>query len=143
MEMEGPNREIESEWKEELKKREILMIDAVHHARELSTITMTLYSLVHILHGYEHHDVAYRTLLKEIAIVFIPLVNVDGFVYISDFYDEHKNWSYIRKNRNVQEEMQYCQDELQGVDLNRNYAFEFALDRMGSSPRPCEEDYRG
>ena len=62
-------------------------MDAVHHARELSTITMVMYAMLHILHGYEHHDVAYRTLLKEIAIVFVPLVNIDGFRFISDEYD--------------------------------------------------------
>ena len=71
----------------------------MHHARELTTITMTLYTLLHVLHGYEHHDVAYRTLLREMAIVFIPLVNIDGFNFISEEYDSTGRLEYIRKNR--------------------------------------------
>lgn len=46
----------------------------------------------------------------------------------------------IRKNRNIDA----CGDEYWGgVDLNRNYDFQFALDNWGSSPDPCEEDYWG
>ena len=30
-----------------------------------------------------------------------------------------------------------------GVDLNRNYDYKFALDDIGSSSRQCDEDYRG
>ena len=30
-----------------------------------------------------------------------------------------------------------------GVDLNRNYEFEFGHDNEGSSPYVCAEDYRG
>ena len=30
-----------------------------------------------------------------------------------------------------------------GVDLNRNYGFQFNLDNIGSNGNPCEEDYRG
>ena len=32
---------------------------------------------------------------------------------------------------------------MQGVDLNRNYPFEWAHDRLGSSGYECAEDYRG
>ena len=78
-----------------------MIIDAAHHARELTTITMTVYSLLHILHGYEHHDVAYRTLLNEIAIVFIPTVNIDGVSLISLEYDIYNEFSYVRKNRSI------------------------------------------
>lgn len=30
-----------------------------------------------------------------------------------------------------------------GVDLNRNYGYEWGVDDTGSSGLPCEEDYRG
>ena len=30
-----------------------------------------------------------------------------------------------------------------GVDLNRNYAYKFGADNLGSSPLVCDEDYRG
>ena len=47
------------ELEQELSRRQSLLINAVHHARELTTITMTLYTLLHALHSYEHGDMAY------------------------------------------------------------------------------------
>ena len=35
------------------------------------------------------------------AIVFVPMVNVDGVTYIEEVYKKTKNFEYIRKNRNV------------------------------------------
>ena len=39
--------------------------------------------------------------------------------------------------------MEKCVEEMQGVDLNRNYAYKFAHDNRGSSNNICAEDYRG
>ena len=46
-----------------------------------------------------------------------------------------------RKNRHKYGD-EDCGDEL-GVDLNRNYGFEFAHDDSGSSTNPCNHGFRG
>ena len=61
-----------------------MLIDGAHHARELTTISMTMYTMLRILHGYMHDDDFYTTMLKEKALFFIPTVNYDGVKYISD-----------------------------------------------------------
>jgi len=50
-----------------------------------------------------------------------------------------------RKNRNPHGE-EDCETEFGediGVDLNRNYGFEFAHDDSGSDIHPCSNNYRG
>lgn len=47
----------------------------------------------------------------------------------------------VRKNRHRYATQANCKDF--GVDLNRNYPYMWGYDNDGSSPSPCEEDYRG
>jgi len=144
METEGVNRRSEEDMKKELASREILFINSAHHAREFTTISVQMYTLFQVLHSWEHRDVAIRKLLKEMAIVFVPVVNVDSVKYISDHYDNIGKFKFIRKNRHITQDMSDCRrEEDKGVDLNRNYMYEFAHDRIGSSGNSCQEDYRG
>ena len=43
-------------WEDELKKRPSIFINAVHHARELTTISQVIYTMLSLLHGYEHQN---------------------------------------------------------------------------------------
>ena len=45
------------------------------------------------------------------AIVFIPLVNIDGFEFISEEFDSTGHLEYIRKNRQIYDKMKYCEYE--------------------------------
>jgi len=118
-------------------------MDAAHHAREFTTISMVVYSMLRVLHGYVHEKNFYSELLRENALVFIPAVNYDGVAYISKAFDEHKKFASIRKSRHIYEGMESCKAEDQGVDLNRNYGFEFAHDDEGSTDLLCNSMYRG
>ena len=106
-----------------------MLINGVHHARELLTISQVAYNMMAILHGYEHNRNDLRALLETSALVFIPLVNPDGVYYIDEAYKRTHRWEYIRKNRHIYPDMHYCKDaEDQGVDLNRNYPHMFKHD---------------
>ena len=62
---------------------------------------------------------------------------MDGFKYISDIFTNHGVLKYIRKNRNDGKLDKYeaCSDDLNlGVDLNRNYGYNFGSSNRGSSP---------
>jgi murein tripeptide amidase MpaA len=119
-----------------------MIINGAHHARELTTISMAAYTMLTILHGYEHQKGEILTLLDKTALVFIPVVNVDGFARISDYWHTNKAVTLIRKNRQPYTSRCFLDDQT-GVDLNRNYPYMFGLDPIGSSEGPCEEDYRG
>ena len=77
------------------------MIDSAHHPREVTTIAMTLYSQLRILHAFEHKDPQMGIILKQTAITFIPLVNPDGFAFISKHYLETGEFLLIRKNMHL------------------------------------------
>ena len=77
------------------------MLNAVHHARELTTISQVVYTMMALLHGYEHDNKEYRALMQNGAIIFIPMVNVDGVTFISKKYEETGKFEYIRKNRHI------------------------------------------
>lgn len=126
----------------ELVNRKSILIDGVHHARELTTISQVVYTMLNLLHGYENEKPEVMALLENAAIIFIPTVNVDGFNRISRAYLNSGKLTYIRKNAHFEEDI--CRrEEEKGVDLNRNYAYKFGFDDQGSGKYPCAEDYRG
>ena len=89
----------DEEFEEELKTRRSVLINAVHHARELTTISQIVYTMMTILHGYEQGNQEFIAQMSNGAIIFIPMVNVDGVTYINDFYHDNRRWEWIRKNR--------------------------------------------
>ena len=68
----------EQDWKKEMSSRVGILIDGAHHAREVTTISMVYYTWIRLLHAFEHQDPTIKTLLKNTAITFIPIVNPDG-----------------------------------------------------------------
>lgn len=66
----------------ELKKRPSIFINAVHHARELTTISQVAYTMLSLLHSYERNQTSEIELMKNTAIIFVPLVNPDGVAMI-------------------------------------------------------------
>ena len=74
------------------------------------------------------------------------MINVDGYLSISDYYQKNGNFTYIRKNRHsYSTQTTACPSGLQGVDLDRNYGYMFAYDDNGSSGQSsvCADDYIG
>ena len=55
------------------------MINAAHHSRELTGISMVVYTTLRLLFSYVHKDKQILQLLNDSAIFFIPVVNVDGY----------------------------------------------------------------
>lgn len=81
--------------------------------------------------------------MKTNHIYIVPMLNVDGYKYISD------NWSDIkdvdstdttrRKNLNNSE----CSNGTYGVDLGKNFSYQWGFNISGSSGEPCHPSYRG
>ncbi len=110
------------------KEPELLFIGGIH-ARELMTVEMIRYLLEHLTGNYEtDHDV--RTMLDTTEIWLVPMLNPDGHVYVEQ---EDTNW---RKNRRDNGDGSY------GVDLNRNFGYEWGTDAH-TSDDPDDDLYHG
>lgn len=106
--------------------------DAMHHAREIMTVEMSLYFMRYLCENYGTDPVA-TFLVDNRQIWFVPLTNVDGFVY--NEVTNPNGGGMWRKNRRNNGGGCY------GVDNNRNYPYQWV--GGGSSTDPCDDTYRG
>ena len=107
---------------------------ALHHAREPQSMMTLMYFMYHILEQYGN-DPKITWLIDHRELYFIPVVNPDGYIYNELLYPD--GGGYWRKNRRENDDGTY------GVDLNRNYGYEWGYDNEGSSPYPGSDTYRG
>lgn len=105
------------------------------HARELMSVEIPLRFAQHLLDNYAS-DPALAQLVDSRVSWVAPMLNPDGHVYV-----EQNNsgdwWTWWRKNRRDNGDGSF------GVDLNRNFSFEWGYDNTGSSPTTSSLVYRG
>lgn len=104
--------------------------NSTQHAREWIAPMVTMYIADALVTRYETDPDIHR-LVDRVEFYFVPVLNVDGYVY---------SWTtdrFWRKNRRDNPSSSCF-----GVDLNRNWGYEFGHDN-GSSPDPCSETFRG
>ncbi|RMF58697.1 MAG: T9SS C-terminal target domain-containing protein [Calditrichaeota bacterium] len=112
-----------------------ILYTALHHAREPQSMATIMYFMYYVLEAYndpghpDHDWVVF--LLENRELYFIPVVNPDGYVYVE------QQDLYWRKNRRNNGDGSF------GVDLNRNYGYQWGYDNVGSSPDPYSSTYRG
>lgn len=106
----------------------VFVINACQHAREWVSPAATTFMIEQLVSGYGS-DARITRLLDELEWVFLPMVNPDGFDYT---WTDERFW---RKNKRV------IDDRLRGVDLNRNWSYEWG--GLGSSSNPGSGTYRG
>ena len=101
-----------------------------HHAREWISVEIPYLLGKYLVENYSS-DSQVRDLVDESEVWIIPLLNPDGLEYSIHFY------RYWRKNRRDNGDGTY------GIDLNRNYGYEWGYDNEGSSPFTFSDVYRG
>ncbi|CAG9537106.1 unnamed protein product [Cercopithifilaria johnstoni] len=123
-----------------------IWIDGGIHAREWVSPATVLYIIDQLVTQYDINPQIQR-LVDEMDWFIVPLLNPDGYEYTrSSTNPEVRLW---RKNRSpmtcrvLQNGIfsQPRQECCQGVDLNRNYDWQYG--REGSSSDPCSEIYQG
>ena len=107
---------------------------AIHHAREPNALTQMVFYMWHLLENYET-DPLVSTLINEVEMHFIPVVNPDGYSFNVEM--NPGGGGLWRKNRRDNEDGTF------GVDLNRNYGFQWGINDIGSSPETQSQVYRG
>jgi carboxypeptidase T len=111
-----------------------ILYTALHHAREPASLSQTIFYMYYLLEHYGS-DPEITALVNNTEMYFIPCVNPDGYVY-NETTDPNGGGMW-RKNRRDNNDGTY------GIDLNRNYGFNWGYDNYGSSPSTNDETYRG
>ncbi len=101
-----------------------------HHAREWISVEVPFLLAKYLLENYGTSPEV-KDLVDQSEIWIVPLANPDGLEYSVYFY------RYWRKNRRDNGNGSY------GVDMNRNYGYNWGFDDQGSSPNPNSEVFRG
>jgi hypothetical protein len=111
-----------------------ILYTALHHAREPNSLSQMIFYLWYLLENYETNpEVKY--LVDNVEMYFVPCLNPDGYQY--NQATNPGGFGYWRKNR------RYNNDGSYGVDLNRNYGYQWGYNDIGSSPNTSSEVYRG
>ncbi len=111
-----------------------ILYTALHHAREPNSLSQMIFYLWYLLENYES-DPMVQALVNASELYFVPCINPDGYIHNQTIAPN--GGGMWRKNRRI------VDGSPQGVDLNRNYAYEWGSDNVGSSPSPDQQDYRG
>lgn len=111
-----------------------ILYTALHHAREPISASQMIFYMWYLLENYST-STSVKTLVDGVEMFFIPCVNPDGYVHNQTTNpDGGGMW---RKNRRKNA------DGSNGVDLNRNYKYQFGSDDIGSSGTGSSDIYRG
>jgi carboxypeptidase T len=111
-----------------------VLYGALTHAREPMGMQQLIFYMWYLLENYASNDEIHQ-LLNNTELYFVPIVNMDGYEY--NHTTASTGGGTWRKNRFNNGNGTY------GIDLNRNYGYEWGYDSNGSSPTPSDDTYRG
>ncbi|MCX7995614.1 MAG: M14 family zinc carboxypeptidase [candidate division WOR-3 bacterium] len=111
-----------------------ILFNGIHHAEELLGCEVCLYLLNDLVSKYGI-DSAITCWINNAEIWIIPVLNPEGHNVVMNGID-----TIWRKNKRDNNNNGFFDPDSDGVDLNRNYDFNWEL---GGSPDPANENYRG
>ena len=111
------------------------------HAREPVGMMNLFYFVRWLCENYSS-DATSEFLVNHREMWFVPIINPDGYVYNETIAPN--GGGMHRKNRRPNPDNSNCNNGTQqGIDLNRNYSYNWGADNSGSSGNPCSAVYRG
>jgi len=121
-----------------------ILYNGLTHAREFISVSQMIYYMWYLLENYDK-DPLVKQILDHTELYFVPVVNPDGLNYNIGGYDETEDvfTRNLRKNMRDNDGDGVFNPEFDGVDLNRNYGYQWGFDNVGSSPNPASSTYRG
>ncbi|MEC8839049.1 MAG: M14 family zinc carboxypeptidase [Candidatus Neomarinimicrobiota bacterium] len=118
-----------------------VLFTGLTHAREPLSMMNLFYFANWICENY-NSDITANYLLDNREMWFIPIINPDGYAYNESISPD--GGGMHRKNRRSNPPNSSCNmGTQQGVDLNRNYGYNWGVNNSGSSGNPCSAVYRG
>jgi len=113
---------------------EEVLYTALMHAREPQGMACVMYYMWYLLENYGSNSVV-DFLVDNREMYFIPCINPDGYSYNeSTNPNGGGNWRKNRRNNG---------GGIFGVDINRNFEYQWGFNNSGSSPNPSSSTYRG
>jgi extracellular matrix protein 14 len=110
-------------------RRKTILITAGSHAREWIGVSTANYIAYHLITSYGRDSVVTK-LVDDFDWLFIPVLNVDGYVYT---WEHDRLWRKNRQNT----PLRFCP----GVDLDRGWGFQW--DGEYAKENPCSESFPG
>ncbi|TMW64392.1 hypothetical protein Poli38472_013014 [Pythium oligandrum] len=104
--------------------KKAIYVQGLIHAREWHAGSTTFYTIAALLDGLNNNDSTLKPLVTQYDWYFVPIVNLDGFIYTHSSSGD-RLW---RKNRRKINTRTY------GVDLNRNFGPQKYFGLGGESP---------
>jgi carboxypeptidase T len=119
---------------EQLQDKPRVLYTGLTHAREPASMQQMLFQMWYLLENYGS-DPEITYLVDNTEMYFIPVVNPDGYIYNQTTHPH--GGGMHRKNMRVNAPNDF------GVDLNRNFGYQWGYDNVGSSPNTWSNVYRG
>ncbi|MBU0489072.1 MAG: immune inhibitor A [Bacteroidetes bacterium] len=111
-----------------------VLYTSIHHSQEPASLQQLMFFMMYMLENYgTDEEVTY--ILDNLELYLVPFVNPDGYVYNET--TDPGGGGLWRKNRRDNGFFSF------GVDLNRNYGYEWGYDNIGSQPIGSSPWYRG
>lgn len=111
-----------------------VFLNGLIHAREPMSMMNLIYFMQYVLANYTT-DPELQCLINSREIYVVPCINPDGYVYNQQTHPNGGGtWRKNRRNNG---------DGTFGVDINRNFGFNWGYDNTGSSPLGSSDSYRG
>ena len=124
--------------------RPVVFFNALTHSREPGSMQAVFWFIDDVLAKYGTDPLATR-ILDQRALYIVPLVNPDGYAVNEAIYSGSggSTFGLWRKNTRDNNNSGQFEPDSDGVDINRNYGYNWGLNDSGSSPTPTAETYRG
>jgi len=123
--------------------RPTVFYSALTHAREPGGMQALLWFVDHLLQGYGSDPLATH-LLDDRVILIVPVVNPDGYLRNQNTFFTSGGASFGMWRKNLRDNnASGTITSIDGVDINRNYGYQWGLDNVGSSGSFSAENYRG
>jgi hypothetical protein len=121
-----------------------ILYTSLTHARELITVSQTIYYMWYLLENYDN-DPMIKQILDHTELYFVPVVNPDGLNYNVQGYDQEDDvfTRNLRKNMRDNNNDGEFDPKYDGVDINRNFGSHWGFDDEGSSSFEGSDVYRG
>jgi len=113
-----------------------VLFTGVHHAREPLGEAICRYLMQYLCENYSRSE-RVRRWVNNIEIWFVPVVNPEGYKFMMD---NHLQFPWWRKNLRDNDGNGLFDPSVDGVDLNRNYDYNWA---QGGDGDPSSWFYRG
>jgi hypothetical protein len=116
-----------------------VLYTSLTHAREPAAMQGLIWFMWYLLENYDS-DQEINYLVNNLEMFFVPVVNPDGYEY--NRTTDPTGGGMWRKNKRDNNGGGF-NGYGDGVDLNRNFGYNWGYDNEGSSPYASDETYRG